>query len=199
MGYKFNHHRFAQLCSERNLNNVALQGALEMTNTTPINRWRNGEHMRSEHIARVCNAFGISPAEFFMCDDKPIEAPELTIASHASTDEHIVQLESIKREMEYVKEKADIERQHLQEMADMKCEHTKELMQKDIDLARKESIMREEIRTEMKLEYEKEITSLRTQLIELTSQYRELEIVTSGHRINAVAEGKGSNYITTGK
>ena len=195
MSYQFNEQRFSQLCAELNFNNVTLQAHLGMTNTTPINRWRNGEHMYSKHIVRVCNAFGISPAEFFLQDGQPFDAPDLAPTVCTNSDAQNVQIMHMQQEMTYIKEKAELERQHLQEIADMKCEHTKELMTKEVELARREASMRESIRAEVKAEYEKEIATLRSQLLELSAQYKELEIIGGGQTIHAVADNKGSNYI----
>lgn len=192
MSYSFNEQRFAQLCKDRHLNNVMLQEALGMTNTTPINNWRSGNRIYSSHIVRICNAFNISPAEFFLKDEEPLQAPELDPTACEDKDSQYVQLQQT---MATIKEKAELEKQYLKEIADIKCEHVKELMQKEVDLARRESDIREAARKELRDEYEEQIRDLRNQLIDLTTQYRELEMITGGHRVNAVAECKGSSYM----
>ena len=193
MSYSFNEQRFAQLCKDRHLNNVMLQEALGMTNTTPINNWRSGNRIYSSHIVRICNAFNISPAEFFLKDEEPLQAPELEPTACEDKDSQYVQLQQT---MANIKEKAELEKQYLKEIADIKCEHVKELMQKEVDLARRESDIREEIRREMRDEYESQIANLRNQLIDLTTQYRELELTARSYsNITAVADNKGSNYI----
>ena len=197
MSYRFNEKRFAQLCHEHNLNNVKLQDILGMTNTKPLNNWRCGNRMYSSHIVQVCNAFNISPAEFFIQDDKPLNAPELEPSACANDSLQHVQMSQIEQTIAHIKEKTEIEKKHLVEISDMKCQHTKELMQKDIDLARREAEIREAIRREMRDEYESQIATLRNQLLDLTTQYRELELTSRSYsNITAVADNKGSNYIT---
>ena len=89
-----------------------------------------------------------------------------------------------------------MEKTHLQAVADLEKSHIRELMQKDIDLAKKEASIREEIRREMRDEYESQIATLRNQLLDLTAQYRELELTSRSYsNITAVADNKGSNYI----
>ena len=63
------------------------------------------------------------------------------------------------QEIQFIKQKADLE-----------CEHLRQLMQKDIDWAKKELKLREEIREEIKAEYENEIVRLRAMLIELSTK-----------------------------
>ena len=78
-------------------------------------------------------------------------------------------------------------------MADLEKQHLREMMQKDIDLAKKEIEMRDQIRRELKAEFEadkqqiiesyedrlrdrdNDVAKLQQQLAELTVQYRELE------------------------
>ena len=78
-------------------------------------------------------------------------------------------------------------------MAELEKKHIREMMQKDIDLARQEAKMREEIRRELKAEFEQvkqtlvdnyearlrnrdaDVAKLQQQLAELTLQYKELE------------------------
>lgn len=168
MEYKFNKDYFSQLCAERRLTNVALQDALKMTNTTPINRWRAGKDIRSDHIVRICNAFNVNPAEFFLCDGKPIAAPQK--GEMTSTPDKNETPDASNELMKQQLERAEVEKQHMEEISNMKCEHIRELMQKDIDLAKKEVRLREEIRKEIKAEYENEITRLRTLLIELSAK-----------------------------
>lgn len=192
MSYSFNEKKFSQLCEDRHLNNVMLQELLGMTNTTPINNWRGGGRMYSSHIVRVCNAFNISPAEFFLQDEEPLHAPELEPTTCNGDSQYM----QVHQTVAHVEEKAKIEKQYMKEISDMKCEHIRELMQKDIDLARREAEIREEIRREMRDEYESQITTLRNQLLDLTAQYRELELTSSSYsKITAVADNKGSNYI----
>jgi ribosome recycling factor len=71
-------------------------------------------------------------------------------------------------------ERAEMEKQHLQAIAEIEKAHIRELMQKDIDLAKKEASIREEIRREMRDEYEEQIHNLRSQLLDLTTQYHKL-------------------------
>jgi len=192
MSYYFNERRFSQICEERHLNNVMLQDILDMTNTTPINNWRKGNRMYSNHLVRICNAFNISPAEFFLQDEEPLQAPELEPTTCNGDSQYM----QVHQTVAHVEEKAKIEKQYMKEISDMKCEHIRELMQKDIDLAKKEASIREEIRREMRDEYESQIATLRNQLLDLTAQYRELELTSRSYsNITAVADNKGSNYI----
>lgn len=184
MSYQFNNRRFAQLCEERRLKNVDLQAMLGMTNTSTMNRWRNGEDMRSEHIVTVCNAFGISPAEFFLLDEQELSAPKLQKTQTESVDQHNMQLALLQQEIKFKEEIAKTEREHL-----------RELMMKDVELAKREVELREDIRSSVKKEYEEEIDRLRAQLIELSAQYKELEVLGGGNRITAVADNHGRNYV----
>ena len=193
MKYTFNFTRFPQLKEERNLSVYRIKKDIHRTSPEGIQRWLDGAELRGEDIVDVCNAYGISPIEFFLCDGQP-----MVTESNSETDT-TSESEILKLQLQLTTERAEMEKTHLQAVADLEKAHIKELMQKEIDLAKRENETREAIRKEMRDEYEGQLSALRTQLLELTSQYRELEIMTGGHRINAVAEGKGSNYINTGK
>lgn len=145
MKYEFNKSYFSQLCAERKLTNVALQKALNMTNTTPINRWRAGEDIRSDHIVRICNAYDVSPAEFFLCNAVPVQNPTIEVGDINSQQEQIAFLyERLKSEKE-------------------KCELYQELREYNRNkIATLESNLRE-LESTLR-EYKDEIIALRKQL-----------------------------------
>lgn len=145
MKYEFNKSYFSQLCAERKLTNVALQKALNMTNTTPINRWRAGEDIRSDHIVRICNAYDVSPAEFFLCNAVPVQNPTIEVGDINSQQEQIASLyERLKSEKE-------------------KCELYQELREYNRNkIATLESNLRE-LESTLR-EYKDEIIALRKQL-----------------------------------
>lgn len=190
MKYSFNFTRFPQLKEERNLSIYRIKKDIHRTSPEGIQRWIDGAGLRGEDIVDVCNAYGISPIEFFLCDGQP-----MTNADKSETDTP-TESEILKLQLQMETERVKIEKQHLQAVADLEKAHIRELMQKDIDLAKKEATIREEIRREMRDEYESQIATLRNQLIDLTTQYRELELTTRSYsNITAVADNKGSNYI----
>ena len=179
MKYTFNFTRFPQLKEERNLSVYRIKKDIHRTSPEGIQRWLDGAELRGEDIVDVCNAYGISPIEFFLCDGQP-----MTCESNSETDT-TSESEILKLQLQLTTERAEIEKTHI-----------RELMQKDIDLARREAEIREEIRREMRDEYESQIATLRNQLLDLTAQYRELELTSSSYsKITAVADNNGSNYI----
>lgn len=142
MKYEFNKSYFSQLCAERRLTNVALQNALNMTNTTPINRWRVGEDIRSDHIMRICNAFNVSPANFYLQDGEV-----LTSFFEDKQDNINMEKESQSRDMSW---------EQLYESEKEKCELYKELRVRDCErISALESTLRK---------CEEEIIALRKQL-----------------------------------
>lgn len=158
MKYQFNKNRFLELCNEKNLNLNNIKKALGMSNPKAIISWREGGDIRSEHLMRICNAYDVSPAEFFFNDGQLLVT---TLESNKGTNEfsHDTQIALMNQEIQFIKQKADLE-----------CEHLRQLMQKDIDWAKKELKLREEIREEIKAEYENEIVRLRAMLIELSTK-----------------------------
>lgn len=183
--YRYNELAFATLCEKKGLRNVDLKKMLGMTNTDTINRWRRGEAIRSDAMANICTALGVAPDTFFTLDGQPLcEVGEQKPISAQEKSQN-VQLLLLQQEMQFKEQIAAMEREHL-----------RELMQKDIEVAKKEADMREEIRTAIKQEYESEITRLRTQLIELSAQYKELELLGGRGNVTAVADNHGRNYVT---
>lgn len=183
--YRHNELAFATLCEKKGLRNVDLKKMLGMTNTDTINRWRRGEAIRSDAMANICTALGVAPDTFFTLDGQPLcEVGEQKPISAQEKSQN-VQLLLLQREMQFKEQIASMEREHL-----------RELMQKDIEVAKKEADIREEIRTSVKQEYESEITRLRTQLIELSAQYKELELLGGRGNVTAVADNHGRNYVT---
>lgn len=140
MKYEFNKSYFSQLCEDRKLTNVALQNALNMTNTTPMNRWRAGEDIRSCHIVRICNAFNVSPANFYLQDGEV-----LTSFFEDKQDSINMEKESQSRDMSW---------EQLYESEKEKCELYKELRVRDERISALESTLRK---------CEEEIIALRKQ------------------------------------
>ena len=183
--YRHNELAFATLCEKKGLRNVDLKKMLGMTNTDTINRWRRGEAIRSDAMANICTALGVAPDTFFTLDGQPLcEVGEQKPISVQEKSQNM-QLLLLQQEMQFKEQIASMEREHL-----------RELMQKDIEVAKKEADIREEIRTTVKQEYESEITRLRTQLIELSAQYKELELLGGRGNVTAVADNHGRNYVT---
>lgn len=190
MKYSFNFTRFKKLKEERNLSVYRIKKDINRTSPEGIQRWLAHGELRGEDIVDVCNAYGISPIEFFLCDGQP-----MITESNSETDT-TSESEILKLQLQLTTERAEMEKTHLQAVADLEKAHIRELMQKDIDLAKKEAAIREEIRREMRDEYESQIATLRNQLLDLTAQYRELELTARSYsNITAVADNKGSNYI----
>lgn len=182
--YRHNELAFAELCEKKGLRNVDLKRILGMTNTDTINRWRRGEAIRSDAMANICTALGVEPGAFFTLDGQPLcEVSEQKPISAQEKSQN-VQLLLLQQEMQFKEQIATMEREHL-----------RELMMKDVELAKREVELREEIRSSVKKEYEEEIDRLRTQLIELSAQYKELELLGGGSRITAVADNHGRNYV----
>lgn len=197
--YAFNTSRFAQLKEGKNLSIYRIKKDVHRTNQEVVQRWIDGSVLRGEDIVDVCNAYHFSPIEFFLCDGVPMTADaEAETATNSES-------EILKQQLQFSNERAELEKKHLQQVSDIEKNHAREvselekahlreLMQKDIDLAKKEATIREDIRREMREEYESQIAALRNQFIDLTAQYRELELMTGTRRISAVAECKGSTY-----
>lgn len=158
MKYEFNKSYFSQLCAERKLTNVTLQNALNMTNTTTMNRWRAGEGIRSDHIVRICNAFNVNPAEFFLCDGQPIVLPgdveQKICASNKETfnmnqdaisDVNQAKIAFLHERLEFEKERFMFQKE--------KNEYELKQMQRELD----------EIRDELKRKYVGEVIELHKQ------------------------------------
>lgn len=183
--YRHNGLAFDELCKKNDVRNVDLKTLLHMTNTDTFNRWRRGEPIRSDAMAKICTAFRVAPETFFTLDGQPLcEVGEQKPISVQEKSQN-VQLLLLQQEMQFKEQIATMEREHL-----------RELMQKDVEVAKKEADIREEIRTAVKQEYESEITRLRTQLIELSAQYKELELLGGRGNVTAVADNHGRNYVT---
>ena len=196
MKYAFNSTRFAELMTERKLKKTNVARMLGRSQSYTVQNWMNGEKIESTHIVEICNIFDINPAEFFLLNGRPIVEPTRKTTSNISKDSiSDTPSANMQQQMQFINEKAELEKKHLQAISTLEKEHLRELMQKEVDLARRESDIREEIRREMRDEYESQIATLRNQLIDLTTQYRELEILGGRGPITAVAECKGSNYI----
>lgn len=196
MKYAFNSTRFAELMTERKLKKTNVARMLGRSQSYTVQNWMNGEKIESTHIVEICNIFDINPAEFFLLNGRPIVEPTRKTTSNISKDSiSDTPSANMQQQMQFINEKAELEKKHLQAISTLEKEHLRELMQKEVDLARRESDIREEIRREMRDEYESQIATLRNQLIDLTTQYRELEILGSRGPVTAVAECKGSNYI----
>ena len=196
MKYAFNSTRFAELMTERKLKKTNVARMLGRSQSYTVQNWMNGEKIESTHIVEICNIFDINPAEFFLLNGRPIVEPTRKTTSNISKDSiSDTPSATMQQQMQFINEKAELEKKHLQAISTLEKEHLRELMQKEVDLARRESDIREEIRREMRDEYESQIATLRNQLIDLTTQYRELEILGGRGPITAVAECKGSNYM----
>lgn len=209
MKYSFNQSRFAQIMTERGLNKTIATRMLGRKNSSTIQNWMDGEKIESTHLVQICNTFDVNPAEFFLLNKKPIVTPKGNKMSSGvdETGTPAAPIDLVQQQLKFVDERAELEKNHLQQVADIEKNHAREvselekahlreLMQKDIDLAKKEASIREEIRREMRDEYESQITTLRNQLLDLTAQYRELELTSRSYsNITAVADNKGSNYV----
>ena len=168
MKYKFNSARFSQLRDERNLSIYRIKKDIHRTNPEGIQRWLDGAELRGEDIVDVCNAYNIPPTEFFLCDGHPM------VCENESETDMPTEFEILKVKSQMATERAEMEKTHLQAVADIEKAHIRELMQKDIDITKKEASIREEIRREMRDEYEEQIHNLRSQLLDLTTQYHKL-------------------------
>lgn len=172
MKYEFNTTRFANLMKERNLKKTRVAGMLGRSQSITVQRWMDGESIEGRHIVEICNKFDINPAEFFLCDGVSIILPEKTeITSDANNVVAMdVQQALLQQQVAFITERETLDKQHIQAIANLEKKHIRELMQKDIDLAKKEVKLREEIREEIKTEYENEMMRLRTLLIELSAK-----------------------------
>lgn len=183
MKYQFDSKRFARMMDERNLSVYKILKTGIRTNHNVVAGWRDGNVMRGEDIVDVCNIYGLNPIEFFLADDKPMseiylhEPPTLE-----TTNKNESQIAYMQQQIQNVREMAEIEKKHLQAIADLKEQHSqekselekkhlRELMQKEIDLAHREADIRDTIRRELQAEYEEQIRGLRSQLLDLTTQY----------------------------
>lgn len=189
MKYQFNITRFSQLIQETGDSIYRVQKKVGRTNREGIQSWIEGKILRGEDIIDVCNGYGISPLEFFLQDGSPL------LAEVNKEQKDNAETELLKLQLASVSERAELEKAHAQAISTLEKEHLRELMQKDIDLARRESDIREAARKELREEYEEQIRDLRNQLLDLTTQYRELEILGGRGPVTAVAECKGSNYM----
>lgn len=160
MKYEFNTTRFAELMIERKLNKTNASRMLGRKNSSTVQNWMDGEKIDSSHLVEICNTFNVSPTEFFLCDGAPIILHEKSEIAPNVNNVAIMDMQQtlLQQQLEFITERATLEKQQIQAIADLEKQHIRELMQKDIDLAKKEVRLREEIRREIKAEYENEMT-----------------------------------------
>lgn len=183
MKYTFNGKRVSQYMADNHLSLNRVMKDTKKTNNVTVAKWRDGEVMRGEDILVFCNVYDVNPAEFFLEYEQPLLDEGKRKPHERESDKQKLDNALLQQQMTFITERAELEKSHL-----------RELMQKDIDLARREADLRDTIRREMREEYEEQIQSLRSQLIDLTAQYRELELMTGTRRVSAVAECTGSTY-----
>lgn len=189
MSYKYNNTRIKEFAELKGIGGRTIANKMGMTNDLAPRGWINcTEKIYMHHFINFINTFGFDIHEFFYQDG--------VLMSEAMKEENI-KCSDEPSSQSVPTETTALELAHVKEMAELEKKHIREMMQKDIDLARQEAKMREEIRRELKAEFEqdkqqiidsyetrlrerdKDVAKLQQQLAELTLQYKELEAARS--------------------
>lgn len=178
MSYSYNKWKFKEFAEATGKTHGQIGRMVGVTNSETTEKWINGGVPNIGTIVKFANAAQISILEFFY--ENGTLMSELYSKSKNGTDQ-----EHISNSIDSII--------HIREISNLEKKHIKEMMQKDIDLARQEAKMREEIRRELKAEFEQDkqtlvdnyearlrsrdadVAKLQQQLAELTLQYKELE------------------------
>lgn len=185
MSYKYNNTRIKEFAEKNKLSGRAIATRMGMSNDLAPRGWIGcTEKIYMHHFINFINTFGFDIHEFFYQDDvlmSETENGKNTKCSDESGSQSVPSGNSAS-ELAHVKEMAELEKKHIREM-----------MQKDIDLARKEVEMTDRIREKVKREFEQDkqqiiesyetrlrerdadVAKLQQQLAELSLQYKELE------------------------
>ena len=185
MSYKYNNTRIKEFAEKNKLSGRAIATHMEMSNDLAPRGWiACTEKIYMHHFINFINTFGFDIHEFFYQDNVLMsegENSKNTICSNESGSQSVPS------------DNSDLKLAHVKEISELEKKHIREMMQKDIDLARQEAKMREEIRRELKAEFEQDkqtlvdnyearlrsrdadVAKLQQQLAELTLQYKELE------------------------
>lgn len=185
MSYKYNNTRIKEFAESKGIGGRTIANKMGMSNDLAPRGWINcTEKIYMHHFINFINTFGFDIHEFFYQDG--------VLMSEAMKEENSKCSEEPSSQSVPTDATA-LELAHVKEMAELEKKHIREMMQKDIDLARQEAKMREEIRRELKAEFEqdkqqiidsyesrlrerdKDVAKLQQQLAELTLQYKELE------------------------
>lgn len=182
MAYTYNKWRIKEFAEESRLTPSQLGKTVGITNLDTVNRWMEGSIPSVEVLVRFANGNNLSLLEFFKENGEDMHKlyskVEQETESKGKSDDIVNVIPAIT---------------HVQEIARIEKEHLKELMQKEIDLAKREVEMSDNIREKVKAEFNKDkeqiiesyearltdrdatIARLQQQLAELTVQYKELE------------------------
>lgn len=185
MSYKYNNTRIKEFAEKNKLSGRAIATRMGMSNDLAPRGWiACTEKIYMHHFINFINTFGFDIHEFFYQDNVLMsegENSKNTICSNESGSQSVPS------------DNSDLKLAHVKEISELEKKHIREMMQKDIDLARQEAKMREEIRRELKTEFEQDkqtlvdnyearlrnrdadVAKLQQQLAELTLQYKELE------------------------
>lgn len=185
MSYKYNNTRIKEFAELKRFGGRSIANRMKMKNDLAPRGWiACTEKIYMHHFINFINTFGLDIHEFFYQDG--------VLMSDAIKEENSKCSEELASQS-VLTDTTALELAHVKEMAELEKKHIKEMMQKDIDLARQEAKMREEIRRELKAEFEQDkqtlvdnyearlrsrdadVAKLQQQLAELTLQYKELE------------------------
>ena len=176
----YNRERFNEVCKECNLTPYRIWKDIHTGNQITPRRWIDGGDIPVSRLIDFCNFYHIDILSFFLLHDERL-------------DDAMKELNSTQEERGS-DSFADERINHVKEISELEKTHIKELAEKEIECVRKIGEMRENIRREMKSEfnqdreeittkYEKkleqkdsEIVELRQKLVELQTQYKELEL-----------------------
>lgn len=189
MSYKYNNTRIKEFAELKGFGGRSIANRMKMKNDLAPRGWiACTEKIYMHHFINFINTFGLDIHEFFYQDG--------VLMSEAIKEENSKCSEEPSSQSVPTDTTA-LELAHVKEMAELEKKHIREMMQKDIDLARQEAKMREEIRRELKAEFEQDkqtlvdnyearlrsrdadVAKLQQQLAELTLQYKELEAARS--------------------
>lgn len=190
MSYQYNKWRIKEFAENSDLTPCQLGRAVGITNLDTVSRWMEGSIPSVEVLVRFANRHHVPLLEFFSENGEPMHKLYSKVDSKVESNvDSKEKTEGIENSISTI--------EHIKEIARMEKEHLKELMQKDIDLAKKEVEMTDRIREKIKGEFNEDkqqiiesyesrlsdrdatIAKLQQQLAELTLQYKELEAARS--------------------
>lgn len=182
MAYTYNKWRIKEFAEETSMTISQLGRTVGITNLETVSRWLEGSIPNVKVLARFASENHIPLLEFFSEDGTPMHKLYAKVEQEEKQEAKHIDIANVIPTIS-----------HVQEIARLEKEHLRELMQKDIDLAKKEVEMTDRIREKVKAEFEKDkqqiidsyearladrdaiIGKLQQQLAELTVQYKELE------------------------
>lgn len=212
--YTFNASAFKEFVDKNETTPTTVSKAIGKANGYWGIKCYNGESMEASSMCELCNTYNLSPLMFFLEDGVPMNEAynQDKLKSVPEAEQNLSLPEPV------IEGDGEIVRYYEQQMAQMQLVHKDELHKVEMEAIRRESALRDTIRREMKYEIEadririenryeekltrkdEQIAKLMSQLADLQTQYKELELAQRatggfGYPIG-VAEPGAADYLS---